>query len=152
MDFYYYYETALGRIGIGQTQEKLTNISFTFPICYKDATEKETPLLQEAFVQIKEYLEGTRMVFDLPIQINGTEFQKNVWKIVAEIPYGTTLSYGEIAKKINIPKGARAVGMAVNKNPLLLLIPCHRVLGKNGDLIGYAGGIDRKKQLLNIEQ
>jgi methylated-DNA-[protein]-cysteine S-methyltransferase len=116
-----------------------------------DISIKDTPLLLEAGKQIKEYLSGERKYFDLPYQINGTEFQKKVWKALLEIPYGETRSYGEIARHIGKEKASRAVGMANNRNPLPIIIPCHRVIGFNGKLVGYGGGLHIKSWLLNLE-
>lgn len=101
--------------------------------------------------QVMEYLKGKRIGFDLPLSFQGTEFQKKVWKQLVRIPYGQTQSYGELAKKIGNPLASRAVGGAANKNPLLLLIPCHRLVGSQGHLTGFACGIDVKKSLLELE-
>lgn len=109
-------------------------------------------IILEAIKQLKQYFEGERKLFDLPIDsAQGTDFQKRVWKALRNIPYGETRTYGEIAAEIGSPKGARAVGMACNKNPLLIVTPCHRVIGSNGSLTGYACGLDVKQQLLAIE-
>lgn len=107
---------------------------------------------QKAYVQLKEYFEGKRQKFELPIKLEGTEFQVKVWKALAEIPYGETISYGELADRIGNPKAARAVGGANNKNPIMIVIPCHRVIGANGSLVGYAGGIEVKKRLIELEK
>ncbi|MGN0004937.1 MAG: methylated-DNA--[protein]-cysteine S-methyltransferase [Candidatus Gastranaerophilaceae bacterium] len=111
----------------------------------------ETELIKRTFVEIEEYFDGKRRNFDIPTNPKGTEFQKRVWEELKKIPYGKTESYGKIAKKIGNPKAQRAVGMANNKNPVPIIIPCHRVIGKNGSLTGYAYGLDVKKYLLNIE-
>jgi len=118
----------------------------------KDAVIKETRLIREASRQIFEYFDQNRVKFDLPIDFCGTEFQEKVWRELMNIPYGQTRSYGDIAKNIGSPKAARAVGMANNKNPLPIIIPCHRVIGANGKLVGYAPGLDIKEKLLNIEK
>ncbi len=102
--------------------------------------------------QILEYLDGSRQSFDIAYKAEGTEFQKQVWKALAEIPYGETRTYKQIAEAVGNPKVSRAVGMANNKNPLLLLIPCHRVIGADGSLTGYAGGLEMKKMLLELEK
>ncbi|WP_222119376.1 methylated-DNA--[protein]-cysteine S-methyltransferase [Siminovitchia fortis] len=101
--------------------------------------------------QIQEYLNGDRLQFNLPFELVGTPFQKQIWQALQTIPYGQTKSYSEIADSIGRPKAARAVGYANALNPLPLLFPCHRVIGKNKTLTGYAGGIEMKKQLLQIE-
>ena len=102
--------------------------------------------------QLNEYFAGTRKSFDLPLKFDGTEFQNRVWRELQNIPYGKTISYKELAEKTGNIKACRAVGMANNKNPLPIIIPCHRVVGSNGKLTGYAGGLEVKKFLLELEQ
>lgn len=114
--------------------------------------EMRTPLSDETARQLEEYFQGTRKTFDLPLRMNGTEFQKQVWEALLTIPYGETRSYSELAEQIGRPKAARAVGMANHRNPIAILVPCHRVIGKNGSLTGYAGGIDKKEMLLELEK
>jgi len=111
-----------------------------------------TSLTDTVYKQLTEYFEGRRKVFDFPIKLNGTDFQKAVWKELLKIPYGETCSYKEIAEKIENPKACRAVGMANNKNPILIAVPCHRVIGADGSLVGYGGGLDMKKTLLDLEK
>jgi methylated-DNA-[protein]-cysteine S-methyltransferase len=101
--------------------------------------------------QLDEYFTGELTEFDLPIQLRGTDFQQRVWEILKTIPYGITMSYGELAKLINQPNASRAVGLANGKNPVSIVVPCHRVIGTNGKLTGYGGGIERKQWLLNHE-
>lgn len=108
-------------------------------------------LLEDAAAQLREYFAGERREFDLPLSPVGTAFQKNVWNALLNIPHGQTASYGEIAAKIGNPKASRAVGMANNRNPLPIFIPCHRVVGAKGQLTGYAGGLDTKEYLLKLE-
>lgn len=105
-----------------------------------------------AMAQLDEYFRGCRTRFELPFQLTGTEFQKSVWNYLIQIPYGQVRNYGQIAAAIGNPKAARAVGSACNRNPLWILIPCHRVVGKNGSLTGYAGGLSMKQALLELEQ
>lgn len=112
---------------------------------------EEVGLLEAAKRELLEYLEGRRREFDLPLKPEGTEFQKRVWKALLTIPYGETRSYGQIAAQIGNPKACRAVGMANHKNPLPIVIPCHRVIGSGGSLVGYGGGLDRKVWLLKLE-
>lgn len=112
----------------------------------------KTPLMEEAEKQLLEYFRGERQAFDLPLAPEGTTFQKKVWQALKEIPYGQTRSYGEIARQVGCPKGFRAVGMANHRNPLPILIPCHRVVGSKGTLTGYAGGVELKRQLLELEK
>jgi methylated-DNA-[protein]-cysteine S-methyltransferase len=112
----------------------------------------ETPLIKKAAAQIDEYLAGKRKQFSLPLVLHGTEFQKAVWQALQTIPYGETRSYKEIAAAIGRPKAVRAVGMANNRNPIVIIVPCHRVIGHDGSLTGYGGGIPLKQRLLELEQ
>lgn len=113
---------------------------------------QHTGPMREACRQLDEYFQGKRKSFDLPISYAGTSFQESVWRELQNIPYGETRSYEDIAVKIGNPKAVRAVGQANNKNPILLIIPCHRVIHKNGDISGFACGIDAKKYLLGLER
>lgn len=131
------------------TETHLINIQFTQP---QKALLQTTELLSMATIQLDEYFQGKRTTFSLPFKLTGTPFQLAVWKELQNIPYGKTTSYKEIAQKINKPKAYRAVGMANNKNPLPIIIPCHRVIGSNGKLIGYAGGLNLKNYLLKLEK
>lgn len=112
---------------------------------------EETPLLRAARTQLLEYLSGARRSFDLPLDPAGTDFQRSVWEALRAIPYGQTRTYGEIAAAVGRPRAVRAVGQANHVNPLPIFIPCHRVVGKNGALTGYAGGLDLKSALLALE-
>lgn len=118
----------------------------------KTSSDGSSAVLKEAEIQLTEYLEGKLKTFDLPIRFTGTPFQVSVWRALQEIPYGATLTYGEIATRIGRPKAARAVGMACNRNPLLIIVPCHRVVGAGGQLTGFACGLEIKRELLKIEQ
>ena len=109
-------------------------------------------LIKEACIQLDEYFAGKRQIFDLPLSPKGTDFQQTVWKQLQEIPYGRTISYSQLAKAIRHPKACRAVGSANGKNPIAIIIPCHRVIASNGGLGGYAGGLDIKIQLLALEK
>ncbi len=118
-----------------------------------DLSQGEPSRLQKkALFELKEYFEGKLTEFTLPLAPEGTEFQKKVWRALCTIPYGETRSYGEIAKLIGNPRACRAVGGANNKNPIMIVIPCHRVIGADGSLVGYAGGTDIKKRLLELER
>lgn len=108
-------------------------------------------VLEDAVYQLKEYFEGSRQQFDLKLNPSGTDFQKKVWEALLEIPFGKTVSYLDLSKKLGDVKAIRAVASANGKNPLWIVVPCHRVIGTNGDLIGYAGGLHRKKWLLEHE-
>lgn len=149
----YYYETVLGLVGIAESNDKITHLFFngeSFP--EKDFDQRESPVLAEAGKQLREYFNGTRREFDLPLNPEGTEFMVRVWKALQEIPYGETRSYRDIAAMAGNSKACRAVGMANNRNPISIFIPCHRVIGSNGDLIGYGGGLDKKIFLLELEK
>ena len=149
----FYYDTKIGRIGIEENGSAITKVYFMNNDEQEEILEKnETALLKEAIKQLNEYFDGKRSSFDLQLQPQGTEFQNKVWKALIEIPFGETRSYGEIAKIIGNEKASRAVGMANNKNPIAIIVPCHRVIGANGKLVGYAGGLDIKEMLLNLEK
>ncbi len=108
-------------------------------------------LLLEAEKQLKEYFSGTRKEFDLPLEALGTPFQKKVWEALKRIPFGKTQSYSQLAQKIGAPKASRAVGAAIGRNPISIIVPCHRVIGKSGKLTGFAGGLEAKEILLKTE-
>ncbi|MHC1745777.1 MAG: methylated-DNA--[protein]-cysteine S-methyltransferase [Negativicutes bacterium] len=148
----FFYQTIIGKIGIADNGNAISQLTFADEKVPVDALVKETPLIKEAAQQIKEYLAGKRKVFDIPIAAKGTPFQQIVWEALRAIPYGETRSYKEIAENIGQPKACRAVGMANNRNPIALMVPCHRVIGANGKLVGYAGGLDIKEKLLNLEK
>lgn len=112
----------------------------------------EHVVLQWTKSQLSEFFAGARTEFDLPLGPNGTQFQKSVWAQLCEIPYGETISYGELARRIGNPNSSRAVGMANSKNPISIIVPCHRVIGANGKMVGFGGGIDRKEILLKLER
>lgn len=150
--FSFAYQTFFGKYTLNEEDGSITNLSFgdssKLP---KNVEIKETPLLKKAHQQLEEYFQGQRQKFDLPLSPQGTDFQKKVWQALQTIPYGQTATYKEIAIKAGSPKGSRAVGMANNKNPIGIIIPCHRVIGTNGTLTGYAGGLELKQQLLDLE-
>lgn len=151
MKYIFFYHTDIGKIGIAENGTAITNLYFGGQAVSKEFVLKETELLKHAAQQLLGYLDGQRKEFNLPLSAEGTEFQKTVWNALQEVPFGETRSYGEIAKTISNPKACRAVGMANNKNPIPIFIPCHRIIGSNGKLVGYAGGLDLKSRLLNIE-
>lgn len=111
----------------------------------------EHPVLRQAGVEIQEYLDGKRTSFSVPISFEGTDFQQEIWRQIALIPFGQTITYSELACRANVPKAVRAAGAATGRNPLGIIVPCHRVIGKNGSMTGFAGGLERKKSLLKIE-
>lgn len=145
----YHYKTPIGVICIKEKNECITSIYLDENI--SEVEECETRLIKQTYTQLMEYFKGKRTSFDIPIELNGTKFQKKVWKALLEIPYGKTYSYKDIAKKIGNENACRAVGGANNKNPIIIIVPCHRVIGKNGSLVGYACGLDIKQKLLDIE-
>ena len=116
------------------------------------AWEPDRGLLKEPVKQLIEYFEGKRREFEIPLAPHGTAFQQQVWRALCDIPYGETTSYGELAKRIGNPNAVRAVGLANGSNPIAIVIPCHRVIGSNGSLVGYGGGLPIKQALLALER
>lgn len=151
--FYFIYSTVIGKMYIEETDGFITRLSL---IDDTDSFSKdnlcETSLIRKTYIEVCEYLEGIRTCFDIPISPNGTDFQKKVWNCLQRIPYGHTKSYQDIAVEIGNVKACRAIGMANYHNPILIIIPCHRVIGKNGKLIGFGCGLDVKEYLLNLEK
>lgn len=147
----FFYDTAIGKLGIVEHNDKITNLLFKNEALSSEYILEETPVLKKANVQLQEYFKGQRKEFTLPLAPEGTEFMKSVWAALCSIPYGESRSYKDIAIIVGNGKACRAVGMANNKNPLPILIPCHRVIGSNGKLVGYGGGLDIKSYLLNLE-
>ena len=148
----YSYQTFIGPITIIENDGHLVEIRFGDEKVEKaPSIIEETAVIKKAIQQLDEYFRGERKVFDLPLRPKGTEFQRRVWAALLSIPHGETRSYKDLAIKIQNPKAYRAVGMANNKNPLPIVIPCHRVIGSNRKLIGYRGGLDIKEKLLGIE-
>ncbi len=151
MEAYYDYETPIGTIWIGEKDGAITHLTCGEAPFPSGSNRQETSGIQEAARQLIEYLNGRRMEFTLPLAPEGTQFQKKVWRALQEIPYGETRSYQQVAQAIGNPKACRAVGMANHRNPILLVIPCHRVIGANGSLVGYGGGLPLKEELLRLE-
>ncbi len=148
---YHTYETMLGRMMIASNGDAIRAVQLEHMAnpCGKRAADA---LTDQAAQQLEEYFAGRRRRFDLPLDPAGTAFQQSVWAALKAIPYGETHSYKQVAQAIGNPGASRAVGMANNKNPILIIIPCHRVVGSNGALVGYAGGLDVKRKLLALEQ
>jgi methylated-DNA-[protein]-cysteine S-methyltransferase len=146
------YETEIGKLAIADNGKAITELYFKNKIDVEGKNIEETELIKKAFNEFKEYLSGARKNFDIPLEPEGTEFQLKVWEALKSIPYGETCSYKDIAEKVGSPKAYRAVGLANNKNPISIFIPCHRVIGSNGKLIGYGGGLDVKEFLLKLEK
>lgn len=147
----FYYDTEIGRISIAEEGGAITNLFFGEAGLPAGVNIKETGIIRVAASQLDEYFKGKRKAFDLPVFTKGTIFQESVWKALRTIPYGETRSYKDIAVQIGKAKACRAVGMANNKNPVPIIVPCHRVIGTGGRLVGYGGGLDIKMRLLNIE-
>lgn len=149
-------QTALNEAGVRHASEQYAAVQHPevgkAGVLDDIAALRETPLLKRAGTQLLEYLAGERKEFDLPLAFEGTEFQQAVWKALLTIPYGQTRSYGQIAASIGNPRACRAVGMANNRNPIAIFVPCHRVIGANGKLVGYGSGLDIKEKLLNLEK
>jgi methylated-DNA-[protein]-cysteine S-methyltransferase len=152
---YAYFESPIGPLLIAGDADGIHKI--TFPKNGKAVTpeagwtESSRGPIAEAIRQLREYFSGRRTDFDLPLVPEGTAFQKSVWQSLLRIPYGATISYGELARWVGNPKASRAVGAANGKNPLPIVIPCHRVIGANGTLTGFGGGLPIKKALLELE-
>lgn len=154
-NFHYYYSPA-GTIFMATTDEGICHLNFDEePSKAEYATTDENitlhPFLQQLIPELDKYFAGKLKSFTVPLDPKGTGFQKSVWHAVAEIPYGETTSYAKLSQQLNQPDAIRAVANANARNPLLLLIPCHRVIGTNGSLTGYAAGLPRKKFLLELE-
>ena len=143
-----YYNSPVGILKIISDGEYLTEVSFvqTAQQCEPDA------ITQQCVAQLEEYFAGKRKTFDIPMRLEGTNFRKRVWAALAKIPYAQTMSYGELARAIGNSKAMRAVGGANHNNPISIIIPCHRVIGANGSLVGYGGGLEKKEYLLALEQ
>ena len=139
-------ETPIGPLTLQADEAAVTAIRFG-----ADGARDASPLLDAAEAQLREYFAGARRTFDLPLAPHGTAFQQRVWAALRAIPYGETRTYGELAAAIDSPNASRAVGMANHRNPIPIIIPCHRVIGANGTLTGYAGGLEIKRRLLALE-
>ncbi len=143
--------TPVGWLEIRADASGVTSIRFLDAAPVRSAFNVTYPHLKEAYRQLGEYFSGERSRFSLRLNPQGTEFQRQVWDRLASVPFGTTITYGELARAIGKPGGARAVGMANNKNPLPIVVPCHRVIGTDGALVGFGAGIGIKAKLLDIE-
>jgi len=150
-------DSELGPILFACDDQSLTRVHFTDsskPLTMDDTWRRtpKDPLLQETRRQLDEYFSGKRRQFSLPLAMEGTDFQINVWKALTTIPYGTTWSYKELAAAVGNPAACRAVGNANGKNKIVIIVPCHRVIGSDGDLVGFASGLVRKRYLISLEQ
>lgn len=144
-----YYSSEIGIIEINCSEDSVISLKF---VKEKGESTEINEILDKTYRQIDEYFSGKRKSFDLKLKLQGTEFQKKVWNELTKIPYGKTVTYKDIATRIGNEKAVRAVGNSNNKNKIPIIIPCHRVIGKNGKLVGYAGGLDKKQWLLNHEK
>lgn len=148
---YYIYNSPVGKLLLAGDDSGLQRIQFEINITIDKNWQLNKEHFKPVIKQLDEYFLKKRQIFDIKLNPQGTTFQKQVWQQLQKIEYGKTKYYAEIADEINIPKAARAIGMANNKNPIPIIIPCHRVIGKNGSLTGFAGGLDVKQQLLGLE-
>lgn len=156
MNLYTEIDSPLGPIVLVSDGAALTGFYFVGQKYAPQTTDRwrrhpELKLFHDVQTQIKTYLSGRLKAFDVPIRFEGTPFQRRVWQAIAAIPFGATLSYSALAESIGAPSSMRAVGAATGRNPISLIVPCHRVVGRNGALTGYAGGLDRKQALLDFE-
>lgn len=146
--YYDYCASPIGLVEIGGTESAVTTL------CFVDERRPESmsrPIVRQAAAQVAEYFAGTRRRFELPLALEGTDFQQHVWRALLEIPYGQVASYQEVARAIGRPRAVRAVGAANGQNPVSIIVPCHRVIGSSGELVGYGGGLWRKEWLLRHE-
>lgn len=147
----YFRRTLIGQIGIEEKNGAISRLYLEGDAVMPDPIMDETKLIRQAFEQLELYLEGKLFKFSIPLIAEGTVFRETVWQALREIPYGTTVSYKDIAAAVGAPQAARAVGMANHKNPIPIFIPCHRVIGAKGKLVGYRGGLAVKNALLELE-
>jgi len=149
-EFKAYYLSPIGPLEVSGTSEGIVSVTF---VKRRPANDRNLPeSVKEGIRQLDEYFKGARKNFSLKLLLQGTPFQKLVWERLKKIPYGKLASYGDVARAIGKPNAYRAVGNANNKNPIPIIIPCHRVIGSNGTLVGYGGGLWRKEWLLNHEK
>jgi len=148
---YYTYSSVVGDISIVSNGSAIVSVKINRQN-ELDYVENPDALTQLAVMQLSEYFNGNRQRFDIPLEPKGTAFQRQVWGALIDIPYGETRSYKQIARAINNPDACRAVGLANNKNPIWIIFPCHRVIGSDGTLTGYGGGLDMKQMLLDLEK
>jgi methylated-DNA-[protein]-cysteine S-methyltransferase len=151
---YTYIDSPLGRLQVTRDEGGVTGLDLPtarYPRQIRDDWERDDAAFDDVRAQLSEYFAGTRQQFDLPLNARGNAFQHAVWQVLTEIPYGETTSYGKVAAAVGHPDGARAVGVANGQNPIPIIVPCHRVVGADGSLIGYGGGLSTKRWLLDHE-
>lgn len=146
----HHYHSSIGWLGISATDGFLNAIQF-LDEDPKSEFSDSNPIIEQTIAELSEYFDGNRNEFSIPLKPEGSEFQQTVWEQLQEIPYGQTTTYGKLAKKLGDPNKVRAVGKANGQNPIPIIIPCHRVIGADNSLVGYAGGISRKQYLLKHE-
>ena len=147
MQFERVIDTPIGKLTLCADETGICELKFGMQSTRTD----DVSMLDQAQQELEEYFAGRRKLFSVPLSIHGTPFQESVWRALIEVPYGETISYGELARRVNNPKACRAVGMANHVNRIPIFIPCHRVVGANGKLTGYAGGLEIKRMLLKTE-
>ncbi len=151
MEHVCWFRSPVGALSVTVCDNAVTALRFgSFGVPF-DSAETWPPVLRQAVAELREYFDGLRREFTLPLAPQGTPFQQEVWAALREIPYGRTCTYGEIAARIGRPRASRAVGMANNRNPIGIVVPCHRVVGASGALVGYAAGLPVKEALLRLE-
>jgi methylated-DNA-[protein]-cysteine S-methyltransferase len=147
----YVLQTPIGALTLLGTDQVLEEIQFDDGRVDAGNRQDVSKALEQAAVQLTEYFEGKRNDFDVPLELKGSDFQKKVWNELRNIPYGETISYGDLARRVGNPSAARAVGSANARNPIPIIVPCHRVIGTNGSLVGFGGGLSTKSYLLGLE-
>ncbi len=147
----WYYDFPFGKFAVAEDGSGITDICLATDLLTGILNPCETPLLRQAQHQLSGYFCGSLRQFSLPLSLRGTKFQLAVWSALQNIPYGETKSYKQVAKVVGSPQASRAVGMANHRNPVMIVIPCHRVIGTNGSLVGYSGGVALKEKLLALE-
>lgn len=152
MNSIWYFDSPIGPIGIAEENGSISRMFFDRDKNLAGFEITLTPLIQKAAAQLREYFDGQRKKFDLPLSLHGTEFQHAVWQALQTVPAGETRTYKEIALQIGKPKASRAVGAANKHNPIVIFIPCHRIVGQDGSLTGYVGGLPAKQYLLDLEK
>jgi len=156
MNYYSFIKSPIGDLMLAADASAVTGLYFAgcdhIPAASKRwALKPQHPVLEQAAKQLQEYFAGKRKTFSLPLRLAGTNFQQRVWREISIIPYGETLSYSDLAKRAGAPRAIRAAGTTTGRNPVSIIIPCHRVMGKDGGLHGFAGGLERKRHLLELE-
>ena len=157
-NYYFVIDSPIGQLHLTSTEKNLSGIFHnlerrkTSHINNRDFINDKNIIIEKTIFQLSEYFDGKRKNFNIPLELSGTNFQLKAWEALKKIPYAKTVSYSDQAKLAGNPKATRAIGNANNANPISIIIPCHRVIGKSGELVGYGGGLDRKDYLLNLEK